>query len=150
MRSLEAALASPSIPADLVTSLLNLAEFMEHDDKSLPLDIRCTTCYDHHQPLHVMIGHKPIAANLVASLLNLAEFMEHDDKSLPLDIRDATCYSSSSISAWTPSYQQTSSPDCSTWLNAWSLTGPASGHQACNCLSISQRKSKDDNTTFCE
>ena len=41
VRSLEAALASPSIPADLVTSLLNLAEFMEHDDKSLPLDIRC-------------------------------------------------------------------------------------------------------------
>ena len=41
VRSLEAALASPSIPPDLVTSLLNLAEFMEHDDKSLPLDIRC-------------------------------------------------------------------------------------------------------------
>ena len=40
VRSLEAALASPSIPPDLVTSLLNLAEFMEHDDKSLPLDIR--------------------------------------------------------------------------------------------------------------
>ena len=40
VRSLEAALASPSIPPDLITSLLNLAEFMEHDDKSLPLDTR--------------------------------------------------------------------------------------------------------------
>lgn len=42
VRSLEAALASPSIPPDLITTLLNLAEFMEHDDKSLPLDTRCS------------------------------------------------------------------------------------------------------------
>lgn len=41
VRSLEAALASPSIPKDIVTTLLNLAEFMEHDEKSLPLDTRC-------------------------------------------------------------------------------------------------------------
>lgn len=41
VRSLEAALASPSIPAEIVTTLLNLAEFMEHDEKSLPLDTRC-------------------------------------------------------------------------------------------------------------
>ena len=40
IRSLEAALASPSIPKDIVTTLLNLAEFMEHDEKSLPLDTR--------------------------------------------------------------------------------------------------------------
>ncbi len=38
--SLEAALASPTIPPEIVTSLLNLAEFMEHDDKQLPLDTR--------------------------------------------------------------------------------------------------------------
>ncbi|PNH00404.1 Serine/threonine-protein kinase TOR, partial [Tetrabaena socialis] len=40
VRSLEAALASPTIPPETVTSLLNLAEFMEHDDKRLPLDTR--------------------------------------------------------------------------------------------------------------
>ena len=50
VRSLEAALASPSIPADLVTSLLNLAEFMEHDDKSLPLDTRCAPAALAEQP----------------------------------------------------------------------------------------------------
>ncbi len=44
VRSLEAALASPSIPKDIVTTLLNLAEFMEHDEKSLPLDTRCAAC----------------------------------------------------------------------------------------------------------
>ena len=38
--SLEAALASPTIPPEIVTALLNLAEFMEHDDKQLPLDTR--------------------------------------------------------------------------------------------------------------
>ena len=42
VRSLEAALASPSIPAETVTALLDLAEFMEHDDgdRPLPLDGR--------------------------------------------------------------------------------------------------------------
>lgn len=40
VRSLEAALAAPSIPPETVTALLNLAEFMEHDEKALPLDAR--------------------------------------------------------------------------------------------------------------
>ena len=40
VRSLEAALASPSIPPEIVTTLLNLAEFMEHNEKKLPLDTR--------------------------------------------------------------------------------------------------------------
>jgi len=51
VRSLEAALASPTIPPDIVTTLLNLAEFMEHDEKSLPLDTRCgwaLRCDDMH------------------------------------------------------------------------------------------------------
>ncbi len=40
VRSLEAALASNTIPPEIVTALLNLAEFMEHDEKTLPLDSR--------------------------------------------------------------------------------------------------------------
>jgi serine/threonine-protein kinase mTOR len=40
VRSLEAALASPSIPPEIVTALLNLAEFMEHNERPLPLDTR--------------------------------------------------------------------------------------------------------------
>lgn len=44
VRSLEAALASPSIPAEIVTTLLNLAEFMEHNEKKLPLDTRQVQC----------------------------------------------------------------------------------------------------------
>ncbi|GMH33501.1 hypothetical protein BSKO_01335 [Bryopsis sp. KO-2023] len=40
IRSLEAALASPTIPHEIITTLLNLAEFMEHHHSQLPLDTR--------------------------------------------------------------------------------------------------------------
>jgi FKBP12-rapamycin complex-associated protein len=40
VRSLEAAFASPTIPPEIIATLLNLAEFMEHDEKPLPVDIR--------------------------------------------------------------------------------------------------------------
>ncbi|TPX35002.1 hypothetical protein SmJEL517_g02512 [Synchytrium microbalum] len=40
VRSLETALTSPNIPPEILQTLLNLAEFMEHDDKALPIDIR--------------------------------------------------------------------------------------------------------------
>ena len=40
IRSIEKALTSAHIPPDILQILLNLAEFMEHDDKSLPIDIR--------------------------------------------------------------------------------------------------------------
>jgi serine/threonine-protein kinase mTOR len=39
VRNLETALLSPNIPPEILQTLLNLAEFMEHDDKSLPIDI---------------------------------------------------------------------------------------------------------------
>jgi FKBP12-rapamycin complex-associated protein len=40
VRSLETALTSPNIPLEIIQTLLNLSEFMEHDDKALPIDIR--------------------------------------------------------------------------------------------------------------
>jgi FKBP12-rapamycin complex-associated protein len=40
VRSLEAAFASPTIPPEILATLLNLAEFMEHDEKPLPMEIR--------------------------------------------------------------------------------------------------------------
>ena len=39
VRSLETAITSPHIPREILQVLLNLAEFMEHDDKALPIDI---------------------------------------------------------------------------------------------------------------
>jgi len=40
VRSLEAALGSPTIPPEIVSILLNLCEFMEHDEKPIPVDVR--------------------------------------------------------------------------------------------------------------
>lgn len=40
VRSLETSLLSDSIPPEILQQLLNLAEFLEHDDKQLPIDIR--------------------------------------------------------------------------------------------------------------
>ena len=40
VRSIEVALTSPNIPPEILQILLNLAEFMEHDDKALPIDVR--------------------------------------------------------------------------------------------------------------
>jgi len=40
VRSIEIALTSPQAPTDLVHRLLNLAEFMEHEEKPLPIEHR--------------------------------------------------------------------------------------------------------------
>lgn len=50
VHSLEIALTSPNIPPEVLQTLLNLAEYMEHDEKSLPIDIR--TLAQHAQKCH--------------------------------------------------------------------------------------------------
>ncbi|EPX74347.1 phosphatidylinositol kinase Tor2 [Schizosaccharomyces octosporus yFS286] len=45
VRSIEIALTSPHISPEIIQILLNLAEFMEHDDKPLPIDIRTLGAY---------------------------------------------------------------------------------------------------------
>lgn len=40
IQNIESAIKSENVPPDLLGLLLNLAEFMEHDDKALPIDIR--------------------------------------------------------------------------------------------------------------
>lgn len=45
VRSIETALPSPNIPPEILQILLNLAEFMEHDDKALPIDVRILGMY---------------------------------------------------------------------------------------------------------
>lgn len=57
VRSLETALTSPQIPPEILQVLLNLAEFMEHDDKALPIDIRtlgvyAAKCHAYAKALH--------------------------------------------------------------------------------------------------
>lgn len=45
VRAIEVALTSPNIPPEILQILLNLAEFMEHDDKALPIDVRTLGMY---------------------------------------------------------------------------------------------------------
>lgn len=57
VRSLEGAFNSPHLPGDILQTLLNLAEFMEHDDQPLPVDIRmlgalAEKCHSYAKALH--------------------------------------------------------------------------------------------------
>jgi len=45
VQSIEIALSSIHIPPEILQLLLNLSEFMEHDDKALPIDIRMLGMY---------------------------------------------------------------------------------------------------------
>ncbi|KAF2457914.1 armadillo-type protein [Lineolata rhizophorae] len=45
VRNIEIALTSQDIPPEILQVLLNLAEFMEHDDKALPIDLRVLGMY---------------------------------------------------------------------------------------------------------
>ena len=40
VRSMESAFTSPTIPPEIVATLLNLSEFMERDEKPIPVDVR--------------------------------------------------------------------------------------------------------------
>lgn len=57
VEALETALTSPNIPPELIQTLLNLAEFMEHDDRALPIDIKtlggfAAKCHTYAKALH--------------------------------------------------------------------------------------------------
>jgi FKBP12-rapamycin complex-associated protein len=55
--SIETALDADSLSPEIIQTLLNLAEFMEHDDKPLPIDIRklgalAEKCHTYAKALH--------------------------------------------------------------------------------------------------
>ncbi|XP_004346781.2 TOR pathway phosphatidylinositol 3-kinase TorA [Capsaspora owczarzaki ATCC 30864] len=57
VQALETALLSPHIPPEIQQTLLNLAEFMEHDDKTLPIDFKtlgeyASKCHAYAKALH--------------------------------------------------------------------------------------------------
>ncbi|KAK9482498.1 armadillo-type protein [Lipomyces starkeyi] len=57
VRAIKTALMSPKISPEILQTLLNLAEFMEHDNKALPMDIRtlgqyAIRCHAYAKALH--------------------------------------------------------------------------------------------------
>ncbi|ODV91704.1 hypothetical protein CANCADRAFT_46867 [Tortispora caseinolytica NRRL Y-17796] len=86
VQSLETALMSPNIPPETLQTLLNLAEFMEHDDKALPIDIRtfgqyAQRCHAYAKALHykeIEFIQEPTTAT-IESLISINNQLQQSD-----------------------------------------------------------------------
>jgi FKBP12-rapamycin complex-associated protein len=89
VRSLEAAITSPTIPPEILQTLLNLAEFMEHDDKALPIDIKtlglyATKCHAFAKALHykeLEFISEPLT-NTIESLISINNQLQQPDSAI--------------------------------------------------------------------
>ncbi|KAF2398484.1 hypothetical protein EJ06DRAFT_583742 [Trichodelitschia bisporula] len=80
VHSIETALTSQDIPPEILQMLLNLAEFMEHDDKALPIDVRVLGMYAakchafakalHYKELEFNAEQNPSAVEALISINN--------------------------------------------------------------------------------
>lgn len=89
VRSLEMAFSSPNIPAEILGTLLNLAEFMEHDKKPLPIDIRllgalAEKCHAYAKALHYkeMEFERAQSENTEANPVSVVEALIHINNQL--------------------------------------------------------------------
>eukprot|EP00835_Amoeboradix_gromovi_P000423 NODE_15_length_42055_cov_0.634117.p1 type:complete len:2332 gc:universal NODE_15_length_42055_cov_0.634117:8372-15367(+) len=91
VKSIETALLSPQIPPEVLQSLLNLAEFMEHDDKPLPIDLRtlgsyANRCHAYAKALHykeLEFATNP-SSNVIESLIAINNQLDQPEVSLGL------------------------------------------------------------------
>ncbi|KAJ3072072.1 phosphatidylinositol kinase- protein kinase tor1 [Podochytrium sp. JEL0797] len=85
IRAIEVAITAPKISPDITQTLLNMAEFMEHDDKALPIDIRTLSQYAarchawakalHYKELEYLLDPVPSAVESLISINNqLSQF----------------------------------------------------------------------------
>ncbi len=85
VRALETAFQSSAMPPEIVQVLLNLAEFMEHDDKALPIDIRtlaqhATRCHAFAKALHykeIEFKHSPV--DCTEALISIYNYLEQPE-----------------------------------------------------------------------
>ncbi|KAI9341687.1 FAT domain-containing protein [Obelidium mucronatum] len=80
IKSIEIAIKAPNISPDITQTLLNMAEFMEHDDKPLPIDIRtlsqyATKCHAwakalHYKEMEYLLDPAPSAVESLISINN--------------------------------------------------------------------------------
>ncbi|KAI8819891.1 armadillo-type protein [Fimicolochytrium jonesii] len=89
VRCLETALTSPNIPPEILQTLLNLAEFMEHDDKALPIDIRtlglyAAKCHAYAKALHykeLEFISEPLT-NTIEALIHINNKLQQPDSAV--------------------------------------------------------------------
>ncbi|KAL7268146.1 phosphatidylinositol kinase-related protein kinase tor1 [Rhizina undulata] len=89
VRALEVALTSVNIPPEIIQIILNLAEFMEHDDKSIPIDIRTLgnyagKCHAYAKALHykeLEFIQEPGSSN-VEALISINNQLQQSDAAI--------------------------------------------------------------------
>jgi len=97
-RNLEICLGSHICPADIVQAVLNLAEFLEHDDKALPTDIRMLgqyagRCHAFAKALHwkEMEFAADQSPNSVEALISINNQLQQQDAAFGI-LRKAQAY----------------------------------------------------------
>ncbi|KAG8977108.1 phosphatidylinositol kinase- protein kinase tor1, partial [Tulasnella sp. 427] len=87
VRCIEGAITAINAPAELIHALLNLAEFMEHDDRPLPIDIQtlgeyAMTYHAYAKALHykeIQFFSEPNSTVIIESLINVnTKLQQHD------------------------------------------------------------------------
>ena len=98
VHSLELALISPNIPPEILQVILNLAEFMEHDDKPLPIDIRelgiyAAKCHAYAKALHYkeLEFEEEKTPNVVEALITINNQLQQTDAAVGI-LRNAQKY----------------------------------------------------------
>lgn len=89
VKSLETALTSPNVPPEILQTLLNLAEFMEHDDKPLPIPIRTlgsysTKCHAYAKALHYkeVEFHSNPSTSVIEALISINNQLQQPDAAI--------------------------------------------------------------------
>jgi len=89
VKSLETALTSPQVPPEILQTLLNLAEFMEHDDKPLPIPIRTlssysTKCHAYAKALHYkeVEFHSSTSTQVIENLISINNQLQQPDAAM--------------------------------------------------------------------
>ena len=103
VRSIETALTSPHIPPEILQILLNLAEFMEHDDKALPIDIRtlgahAAKCHAYAKALHYkeLEFLQDTTTQSVEALIKINSQLQQQDAAIGI-LRKAQAYNDVSL-----------------------------------------------------
>ena len=98
IKAVEVALASPNTPPEIIQILLNLAEFMEHDDKPLPIDIRTLgkhagKCHAYAKALHYkeMEFEQDQSSSSVEALISINNHLQQSDAAIGI-LRKASAY----------------------------------------------------------
>ena len=98
VRAIEMAITSPNIPPEILQILLNLAEFMEHDDKALSIDIRtlgmhAAKCHAFAKALHYkeLEFFQDTTSHSVEALISINNQLQQSDAAIGI-LRKAQAY----------------------------------------------------------